>query len=138
MPNLGFNLQQKLLQVSEASRFTEREKDVLALLQKKEINRKQAREMLKVNPGKLEQLMSKFKAERKKQEEYVLVLLKHNEINLEEACEILNINIEELVNLISKFGIGKFQLPHFGLTADDRTYISRQAKTIVWNETSVD
>ncbi len=57
----------------------------------------------------------------------MLFLLKHKNIDLEAACKLLNINIEELVKLISKFGVGKFQLQSFGLTAKDRTYISRQA-----------
>ena len=100
---------------------------MLSWLQKKEITRRQAREMLSLNSEELDRLISKFKAKRKKQEDYVLVLLKHKNINLEEASEMLNINMEELVKLISKFGIGKFKLPHFGLTADDRTYISCQA-----------
>lgn len=67
----------------------------------------------------------------------MLVLLKHKKINLERACELLNINMEELVKLISKFGIGKFQLDSFGLTADDRTYISRQATQLAQMKTEL-
>ena len=130
MPNLELNLQQELLQSFESYRFIEQEENVLSLLQKKEITPKQAQERLGLNSEKLEQLISEFNAKRKKQEDYVLVLLKHKDIDLERACELLNINMEELVELISEYGVDKFQLNSFGLTAKDRTYISRQARQL--------
>lgn len=68
------------------------------------------------------------KAERKATEAYVLSLLQQGDIDLEEACEMLTINMEDMVKLISKSEFGKnFQLNYLGLTASDRTYISRQA-----------
>jgi predicted HTH domain antitoxin len=68
------------------------------------------------------------KAERKATEAYVLSLLQQGDIDLEEACEMLTINMEDMVKLISKSEFRKhFQLNYLGLTASDRTYISRQA-----------
>jgi predicted HTH domain antitoxin len=68
------------------------------------------------------------KAERKATEAYVLSLLQQGDIDLEEACEMLTINMEDMVKLISKSEFRKkIQLTYLGLTASDRTYISRQA-----------